>query len=306
MRLLNFLENAQAKHAVFGTYAFDPGFYETFVLRHLSVQGCTSQLVLIDHDCLTETLEVEGFAPRLMGTHYLAQGVSAPQAFHPKFLLLLSQDSGQLLIGSNNLTVPGYTHNDELLVQLSYRPDEPLHLALFQQCWRYIQSCLELQRSSEIVLSHCRQVSEDCPWLLGASTPPPDSWLLSQPGAEASIARQLAGVLADEPIRQVIVMAPYFDAELNALGRLAKTFPRAERLRGRATGTMHSEPWTCTLSPQERPLLRPGGPGPRRTRSAVLPRQRHSPGEPPAVVLSDGERKHLLRRTVRGAGGRQC
>jgi hypothetical protein len=248
MRLLNFLQNAQATHAVFGTYAFDPGFYETFVLRHLSAQGCTSQLVLIDQECLTGTLEGGGFAPRFMGTHYLAQGISVPGAFHPKFLLLVSQDGGELLIGSSNLTVPGYTHNDELLVQLSYRPDEPLYMALFQQCWRYVQSCLALQRSSEVVLSHCRQVSQDCPWLVGTAAPAPDTWLLSQPGASFSIARQLAGVLGDEPIRQVIVMAPYFDAELNALARLAKTFPRAE-IR------VVVQPKRCTVNPGRVPAL---------------------------------------------------
>src|SRR5262249_31171994 len=148
--------------------------------------------------CLVGTLEECSLPPSLMGTHYLAQGIRAPAAFHPKFLLLLTQESGELILGSNNLTVPGYTHNDELLVHLRYQPNDTVYLALFQQCWSYIQHCLALQRSSEIVLNHCRQIGEECPWLLANSSPPTDTWLLGRPGGEGSIADQLAGILSEE------------------------------------------------------------------------------------------------------------
>jgi hypothetical protein len=248
MRLLDFLRSARPTHAVFGTYVFDPWFYEAYVLRHLRAQGCTSQFLLIDHDCLVGTLEAGGLPPTLMGTHYLAQGICAPEAFHPKFLLLLTRESGELLLGSNNLTVPGYTHNDELLVHLHYQPDDTVYLAIFQQCWRYIQRCLALQRSSEVVLNHCQQIGEECPWLLADSAPPADTWLLGWPGGDGSIADQLAGILSKEVIRHVTIMAPYFDAKLAALTRLAKTFSHADV-------RVLVQPARCTVNPGRVPSL---------------------------------------------------
>jgi hypothetical protein len=248
MRLLDFLRSVRPTHAVIGTYAFDPGFYEAYVLRHLRAQGCASQLLLIDHDCLAGTLEECGFPPTLMGTHYLAQGIRASGAFHPKFLLLLSRESGELILGSNNLTVPGYTHNDELLVHLHYQPDDAAYLGLFQQCWRYIQSCLALQPSSEVVLNHCQQIGEECPWLLAESAPPEDSWLLGRPGGGGSIADQLVNVLGGDAIRRVTIMAPYFDPDLSALTRLAKAFSDADV-------RVLVQPARCTVNPRRVPAL---------------------------------------------------
>src|SRR5262249_25336739 len=114
--------------------------------------------------------------------------------------------------------------------------------ALFQQCWRYIQGCLALQRSSEVVLNHCRQIGEECPWLLADSAPPADTWLLGRPGGKSSIADQLMSVLARDALREVTIMSPCSDPDLTALTRLARVFSDADV-------RVLVQPARCTVNP---------------------------------------------------------
>jgi HKD family nuclease len=103
------------------TYAFDPFFFDAFLLKALERNNIGSEIsVIVDatqyFDSYTKFTSLTGRNYRLVPV-FLNQGV-----FHPKVFLFFSEKrrKATMYIGSSNLTLQGFTNNAEVVAKFDY------------------------------------------------------------------------------------------------------------------------------------------------------------------------------------------
>lgn len=216
--LLKRLKVGSYENCVIVTYNADLFFFEQVVLPTLRSHGCNNNLVVMDLRQYEASLLSGGNRLASLGKTYSVWPVSVPGAFHPKLILQSGQRNGRLILGSGNLTVRGFSSNWELFTEIQ-RNSEGDNDQLFHEVWSFVRSVSEgVVGAAERQL---HQVEETSKWLL--ETPEPSGWprvLVGVPG-RPSIASQLRELIGDSKVRRLVVLAPFFDANLRAVRELA-------------------------------------------------------------------------------------
>ena len=95
------------------TFGIDFDTYKNVCLNRLRGAGCTNNFILPNARMLSYTLDGASVLPRYAGRLYVASGMDTSRGgvFHCKLFLRLGRHSGELLIGSANMTAPGLAGN---------------------------------------------------------------------------------------------------------------------------------------------------------------------------------------------------
>lgn len=101
------------EHAVILTYTHDLIFFEREILRRLRENGCRNICVIVDQEAHLDTFKDYG-SIKLLGKDYVIQTIRAGMVFHPKIYLFVNKEQCKVLIGSGNLTMPGFFTNKEV------------------------------------------------------------------------------------------------------------------------------------------------------------------------------------------------
>lgn len=141
---VNLLESIQDLRGLdllaFTTYTFDPIFFDQILWPQIESRNAGAEVVVfVDAGRLEEAREE--FTDRT-GRDYLLIPVDAPGDFHPKLILGLGEESGQLILGSHNLTLSGVTSNLEFTVE----DDRP---AVLKSVVEFVLRLLERQLGTE-------------------------------------------------------------------------------------------------------------------------------------------------------------
>lgn len=97
------------------TYSFDPVFFENVVLHDLRLGGSGSIVVVGDPDEVGSAVDNARGALEYLGRRYmLSVAKHSKGAFHPKLMLRLGREDGQVMLGSGNITSGGWGGNREL------------------------------------------------------------------------------------------------------------------------------------------------------------------------------------------------
>jgi hypothetical protein len=99
----------QAREALYFTFNVDLGFFETRLLGVSRASGAAVTLVADAHMYAPDPRAVRG-----AGTSYVVGLASMSGAFHPKLSVLVGPERAVIAIGSGNVTVNGWHHNQEL------------------------------------------------------------------------------------------------------------------------------------------------------------------------------------------------
>ena len=99
----------QAREALFFTFNVNLGFFETRLLGVTRASGAAVTLVADAHMYAPDPRAVRG-----AGTSYVVGLAAMPGAFHPKVFVLVGPERAVISIGSGNVTVNGWHHNQEL------------------------------------------------------------------------------------------------------------------------------------------------------------------------------------------------
>ena len=146
--------------------------------------------------------------------------------FHPKVVLLFGEEEGSLIVGSGNLTYSGLANNDEVWNAFHVQGNNSIHYPLFYQAWKYISQ--PANQTSSLVSRQIDWMLEQSPWLHQETT---DSTVLLSSGeecallyntAESTILDKLLLSIGDKRIVSIKVIAPFYDAEGDALSALKK------------------------------------------------------------------------------------
>jgi hypothetical protein len=277
MKALRTLIRQPASNCVALTYSLDLPFFEYMLFEHLYNGECRNVVLLCDpgqHETALDDVP----ALTHLGQRYLCLPVTAARAaFHPKLVLLTSDDAGLLLLGSGNLSRAGLTHNREVWTTFRYAsnaPDESARAAC-RWAFEYLGRLEEMDRSP-LLRERLDQLWRTTAWLREEPARPEDRdhWLLHN--LDRPILEQLLELweeLDGSPVQEVTVVSPYFDRGSLAFEALL------HRLRPKAVSviTEHGAPG---LNPEGlRRLLDGSGvtwhvrqpePGPRRLHAKVL------------------------------------
>lgn len=211
--------------AVVTTFAVEFAGFEQIMLPQLAAAGATNILVIADPRMSAMALSDGSLLPQQLGRDYDLYGPqSEGGVFHPKIVLQLGRDGGRAFIGSANATAAGIGGNLEIVAEIACTDEPSGEQAFVRDVWRYVETVTEgAQGASRDGLAWAR---DRTPWLAGgapqAVRPLEDGSLLGflgRPGAGA-IAERFAE-LVDRPVERLIVLSPYWDADLSALTSLS-------------------------------------------------------------------------------------
>jgi hypothetical protein len=207
------------KHAIFLTYGFDPLFFEHHLLKLLG-DGCRNRLVLADGVRLREMFK--GYAANNEAlTHlnhrYVAAGIENRQAAHAKLVLLASAKRGRLLVGSGNLNLNGYTSGGEQFVCYNYSAEAPEQLPAFKSALDLLRQLNHERLIPEVAGARLDQLERQASWLTNTVG---DAERPVRHNLNRSFLNQFADAVAGRPVDELVVMAPFYDPEADALAQL--------------------------------------------------------------------------------------
>lgn len=223
--------------ALLTTYSFDPIYFEAVYLSTLRKLGITNVVVLMDASMYDQLLSdsnyqchrVSQYNYTLVRTENYHSGV-----FHPKVVLFFGEEEGTLIVGSGNLTYSGLANNDEVWNAFHVQGNNSIHYPLFYQAWKYLSQ--SANQTSSLVSRQIDWMLEQSPWLHQETT---NSTALLSSGeecallyntAESTILDKLLLSIGDKRIVSIKVIAPFYDAEGDALSALKKQLAPKEML----------------------------------------------------------------------------
>jgi hypothetical protein len=214
------------------TYSVDPSFYDAYIERRLRRYGCENNLLLADAAMLTKAIQATPTAFASAGRRYAILPVSVSGCFHPKIHLRLGSDKARLVVGSANATAAGWCRNLEVVTSLDWRPrDETSPFGpLIRKTFDYLMTWLSVA-PAEVIQYKRRLLLRDSSWLLDVEANTSgvelsDGSLIDlfceRGGSDPSILRQFARNAVGEKIRRLVIISPYWDANLGGLRQLRK------------------------------------------------------------------------------------
>ena len=200
-------EAAPAEEVLILTYAASLEFFERFALGEArGLQAATT--VISDASMVT----VDPVSVRGAGVRYVEARAVCPghAAFHPKLLIIAGRDHATVAIGSGNLTLAGWHGNEELWTTVyadtESGPSTMRQVSVFLRA--LADGRVTLSAEAPAVLSHVAELLDG----LDASELGP------------TIVSTLDGPIIDRlplgPVDELIVYAPFYDAQLAALRAL--------------------------------------------------------------------------------------
>lgn len=226
LSLLDEFKSRSYDASLIATYnAFLP-FYEDVLLRRLAAKGCLHNVVMMDSRQCGAILEDDGARPKTAGRDYSLMPIPAAGAFHPKIILLVARNHGVLFVGSHNLTMSGFGLNGELTTRFEYSADRDRSkdwatLATFQSAFRFLKDWAGSQ-PDEIreMLDRFEQLA---PWLRDLLPADAESSFIGSRRIGPPLWDLVRAKLPDRA-RQITVVGPFFDPNLEFLQKLDKEF----------------------------------------------------------------------------------
>lgn len=114
------------------TYNIDLMFVQSMLLPRLKKIGHPNLLIFADINRATETFQTQHQWVQGIGTRYRLVPVPMIKhgSFHPKAILLTSEERATLLVGSGNLSFAGWRENGETWIK--YQTEEMSEQPVFQ------------------------------------------------------------------------------------------------------------------------------------------------------------------------------
>lgn len=212
--------------AIMSTFSFDPIAFENVTLTNLKSSGCRNVAVLVDSRMLRQAI-IDIGSPAHAGIRYHLAPRALQACFHPKIVIQLGRETGRLLVGSSNLTSAGMISNLEAFTILEKTAE---NAGLFSAALNYIDR--HSHPSDKAMAQALRLAREMTPWLKSAeAVTTVDAENGTRIGfftdtQSASIGEQFVSELADDTIRRLIVVSPFWDQDLTAVTKLREMLGR--------------------------------------------------------------------------------
>ena len=215
------------------TFGVDFDAYENIALSRLRGNGSRNNILVVDQRMLAYALSSSSTAPPFAGRLYSVLGVAAKGVFHTKIILQLGRRQGRLIIGSANATAPGLAGNLELLGAIECKEEPSSAQNIIAACWEYLNSIIN--RKDRTITQQLSWMKARTTWLFRAE---PANGIVELPdktrvafvgtGSDAGIMQRFAEFVGSVSADRLIVISPYWDADLEAIKALKNRFQPKE------------------------------------------------------------------------------
>jgi hypothetical protein len=246
VKLYDELKDGGYHSSIISTFNVDITFYDQVVQHRLRSIGCTNNILLVDDNMWRQTVGLESIIPRFIGRSYILWPVDASSGggqpfscFHPKLFLQLGKRQGRLIIGSANMTLKGYAHNQEILAEIKWsQSDEGVEAlatrSIIRKAYDYLSGFLDRRIPS--VEHKLTQIEREAPWLMEAAAAEDvfdlangeQSGFLVGRSPDGGIARRFADWVGDEQVNRLVIVSPYWNEKMDAAHYLRERFDDAD------------------------------------------------------------------------------
>jgi len=219
--------------SIITTFGVDFDAYEAIVLSRLRGAGSRNNILIADQRMLSHALGGASLPPQFAGRLYSVCGATASGVFHPKIVLQLGRRKGRLIVGSANTTAAGLAGNMELVGLVECDESAGPEQSLVASAYDYVESILD--KKNRAVAQQISWMQARVPWLNRTEAATATVELLDgTPAAflatndRLGIMQRFVEAIAGDPIERLIVLSPYWDADLRAISELARTLGSSE------------------------------------------------------------------------------
>jgi hypothetical protein len=223
--------------SILTTYSVDAAFYDGSLHHRLRAYGCDNNILLTDGGMLQRAIAETPDSFTQAGRAYALVPVNLAGAFHPKVNLRLGSDSGCLIVGSANASAAGWGRNREVFGQFEWwrkRADgnEAIHHQLIRKAYDYVSGWLQ-DAGLESIRRKLDVIERDAAWLfdveaneqpLALSDGSLVDLLCEDGKGGAGILSRLQELVGGAKVTRLVVLSPYWDAELQGLLELIEVF----------------------------------------------------------------------------------
>ena len=203
--------------ALIMTYGADLEFYEQHLLPLLA--RSRNRVIFSDGRQTARRLTDTNNRVQLRQVNrtYVIAPVQADTAAHAKLIMLLSEDSGLLAVGSGNLSMSGYASQGECFSSYRWSQDDQGQLGEFLAARDFIDQVCEKRLVDSFVQARVRQAWRDAPWLYGKAQ---DSGSRLRHNLDRALLDQFAEAVNGRTVDELVVHAPFYDHRCEALAEL--------------------------------------------------------------------------------------
>jgi len=207
------------EHVIFGTFSFDPDFFEEKILPILKYKEAKNVIVLTDRSEYQRRFSDMKSA----GREYYIQECYASKTFHPKFMLATWDKGIKLVIGSANLKKQSWFNSAELVASIEFntssKDDE--HIQILTAFRKFLTLILEKKYiRSEKHQNKIQEIIKELKKLPTSNNNNKNSKLIHN--LEKPILDQVKEIIGSEKIKQVKILAPFFNEEGSVIEYLIK------------------------------------------------------------------------------------
>ena len=217
--------------AILTCYCFDSIFFESIYLPTLRSLGISNVVIFMDANIYDQLLCDGSYQYHSIATNkytLVRQENKYNGVFHPKVTLLFGEEEGALIVGSGNLTFSGLTNNEEVWNVFHVKGSESLHFTLLQKSWKYIERTAV--SASSLVQRQLDWITEQSPWIKNRKIDQTvtlnsgEECYLLYNSPERNIIDDLNTYVGHSEIKEITVVAPFYDSKGAALLDLQKLF----------------------------------------------------------------------------------
>ena len=204
--------------ALLTAYNFDIRLFEQAILNSLFANNVRKVSVYVDAEELVKSLQ--SVRNCQIGRKYMINPIRINSTFHPKVVLLLGEKKARLILGSANITTPGYTTNNEVFNFIDYSDKDPKYLDLIVSAIGFFNS---IDNNSDQLDLELIEEAASYPYYHRTRHNEETYYLHNLKDSILSQARQL---ISDD-VQRISIAVPYYDGELSAYKEIQAQFPNA-------------------------------------------------------------------------------
>jgi hypothetical protein len=226
-------EDSRKYHScLISTYSIDFGFFEQRLVPALHRLQIGNIHVLVDSHELEDAQFHLTSSTRLSNAGYSVQPIfSGNGVFHPKVMLLLGEKNGLLLVGSGNLTGPGFQTNEEVwsAFQVDARKELAAHASLLLDALEWLEQWKPSEAIS--VIRKWNWMRQFTPWLELLEEMPRQKRVALEDGRQvqfmgqdeyASTLDAMVEAIASRSIERMTCVSPFYDYDASGLKSLSE------------------------------------------------------------------------------------
>ncbi|QPI75568.1 hypothetical protein [Sphingobium sp. Cam5-1] len=208
------------------TFAVEFAAFEEVMLPQLSAGGATNVVLVADQRMAAMALSDGSALPEALGREYILFSPPVEAGvFHPKIIVQVGRDGGRCIVSSANVTGAGLGGNVEVAVEVECGVEPSAERAIVQSAWRYVSALVPADSGApreaiDWARDRARWLEE--PSIDAALSVLEDGTAMAfvaAPG-DGGIGARFADLVGGEAVERLIVVSPYWDEDLTALGSL--------------------------------------------------------------------------------------